>query len=148
MFLFKPALWRHGLLYELPRPITSLRIQDSWDYARFKVPLRDGDVSAGPSRNGVDIAIEGQIGSQGGALKLDEAAMFLALETLRGQLHVDDPDDRYEFFLYHDPASGTFRSFRQCLTTRFEYDLTDPRLFTYSLVVHAADAAIYATVPS
>lgn len=148
MFLFKPALWRNGLLYELPRPITSLRIQDSWDYAKFKVPLRDGDFAAGPSRNGVDIALEGQIGSQGGALTLDEAAMFLTLEMLRERLHVDDPADSYEFFLYHDPASGTYRSFRHCLTTRFEYDLTDPRLFTYSLVVHAADAALYSAAPS
>lgn len=148
MFLFKPALWRDGLLYELPRPITSLRIQDSWDYARFKVPLRDGDAAAGPSRNGVDIAVEGQLGAQGGALKLDEAAMFLALETLRERLHVDDSADGYELFLYHDPASGVYRSFRRCHTTRFEYDLTDPRLFTYSLVVHAADAVIYSAAPS
>lgn len=148
MFVFKPSLWRDGLLYELPRPITSLRIQDAWDYARFKVPLRNGDAIAGPSRNGVDVALEGQCGSRSGALTLDEAAMFAALEELRARLHVNDSSAAFEFFLYHDPATSTYRSLRNCLATRFEYDLSDPHLFTYSLVIHAADATIHSAAPS
>ncbi len=148
MFLFKPALWRGGELYELPRPITSLRVQDAWDYARFKVPLAAGDVTAGHSRNGVDIAIEGRLAAQAGDLKLDEAAMFTALEQLRTRLHVSAAGAFFELFLYHDPATSTYRSFRQCCTTRFEYDLSDARLFTYSAVIHAADPTIHTGPPA
>lgn len=148
MFDFKPSLWRDGALFELPRPVTSVRVQDSWDFARFKVPLGDGDSTAGASRNGVDIAIEGRLGSHAGQLKLDEASMFAALELLRSRLHVAADSPGYELFLYHDPATSTYRSFRRCHTVRFEYDLSDPHLFTYAIVIHAADAAIYTAPPA
>lgn len=147
MFHFKPALWRDGALYELPRPVTSARVQDAWDFARFKVPLLDGDASAGGSYSGVDIALEGRLGSQGGTLQLDEAAMFAVLEQLRIRLHVPSDGEGYTLFLYHDPATSTYRSFRRCTTVRFEYDLSDPHLFSYALVVHAADPRIHAAPP-
>ena len=147
MFHFQPALWRDGALYELPRPITSLRVQDAWDYARFKVPLQDGDWAAGHSSSGVDIALEGRVGSHSGALQLAEAEMFQTLEQLRTQLQPPSPGATYEFFLYHDPLTGTFRSLRRCHTVRFEFDLTDPHLFTYSAVIHAGDSRIYTAPP-
>jgi hypothetical protein len=148
MFSFKPAIWREDALYELPRPIVALRIQDAWDFARFKVPLRDGDNLAGHSRAGVDISLEGQLASQSGDLKLTEADMFAALEALRAALHVESSDDLYQFFLYHDPATSTYRSFKSCTTVRFDYDLGDKRLFTYSALIHAADPVIYTTPPA
>lgn len=147
MFLFKPALQRPGALYELPRPITSLRIQDAWDFMRFKVPFAQGDSATGFSRNGVDISLEGRLAAQSGDLMLDEAAMFTALEELRMQLHVSPTAAPYSFFLYHDPATQTYRSFRRCHTVRFEYDLSDPHLFTYSALIHAADPTIYISPP-
>lgn len=147
MFLFKPALFRDGVLYELPRPITSLRVQDAWDYARFKVPLAPGDATVGHSLNGVDISLEGRLASQSGDLKLDEAAMFSALEQLRSRLNVAPTADPYQLFLYHDPATAIYRSFRDCCTVRFEYDLSDPHLFNYSALIHAADPAIYTGPP-
>ncbi|MCA9053863.1 MAG: hypothetical protein KDA75_08500 [Planctomycetaceae bacterium] len=143
MFVFKPALYRAGQLFEFPRPVTSVRIHDSWDYARFKVPLLDGDVTAGHSHNGVDIALEGRLASQAGQLKLDEAAMFSAVEQLRSRLTRSTADPPFQFFLYHDPATSTYRSFQQCHTVRFEYDLSDPHMFTYSVVIHAADPTIH-----
>jgi hypothetical protein len=148
MFQFKPAIWRDGVLYELPRPLTSVRLQDSWDYARFKVPLDDGDWTAGHSRNGVDIALEGRVGSHAGILTLSEEEMFAALETLRTHLDASPEAGTFELFLYHDPATGTYRSFRDCCTVRFEYELTDPRLFTYSTVIHAADPTIHTSAPA
>lgn len=148
MFRFKPAVWRNGVLYELPRPVHSLRIQDSWDFARFKVPLAAGDSVAGRSRNGVDIAIEGEVGTVGGVLKSGEQTMFAAIEALRGALGVDAPDDEFELFLYHDPGTATYRSFRRCTTVRFESDLSEPWLFSYSAVIHASDPTIYAVAPS
>ena len=148
MFHFKPAIWRNDLLYELPRPVVALRIQDTWDFARFKVPLHDGDTLAGHSRGGVDISLEGQLASHSGDLKLTEADMFAALEALRSALDVIGSDNLYELFLYHDDASSTYRSFRSCSTVRFEYDLGDQRLFTYAAVIHAADPVIYTTPPA
>lgn len=147
MFVFKPALWRDSTLFELPRPVTSVRVLDAWDFTRFKVPLLDGDVAAGHSRNGVDVSIEGRLGSHAGALQPDEAAMFSILSNLRSRLHTPPDSNGYTLFLYHDPATSTYRSFRRCTTVRFEYDLSDPHLFSYALVVHAADPAIHLGPP-
>jgi hypothetical protein len=148
MFTFKPAIWRNSTLYELPRPIVSVRLLDSFDFEQFKVPLAAGDAVEGRSQNGVDVSIEGQIGTQAGQLKTDEASMFTAIETLRANLAADSPEDSYELFLYHDPGSSTYRSLRGCSTVRFEYDLSDPHLFTYAVVVHATDPEIYTQAPS
>ena len=148
MFIFKPAIWKNSTLYELPRPVLALRIQDSWDFEEFKVPLAGGDFQEGRSLNGVDISIEGQCGSQAGQLKADEEQMFAELEALRSALDPSSPDEAFELFLYHDPSSATYRSFRGCSSARFEYDLSSPHLFTYSALVHAADPTIYATAPT
>lgn len=148
MLHFKPAIWRDGTLYELPRPIRSLRIQDQWDFTRFKVPLVDGDLTVGRSRDGVDIVIAGQIGSQAGMLRLTEAEMFAELEALRAALHQSADDGPYELFVYHDASAGTYRSFRGCSTVRFEYDLSNHALFDYSAVIHADDPTIYRDPPA
>ena len=47
MFRFKPAVFRGSTLYELPRPVTALRIQESWEFEQLKVLLVDGDFLAG-----------------------------------------------------------------------------------------------------
>lgn len=148
MFVFKPAIWKGSTLYELPRPIVALRIQDSWDFEEFKVPLAGGDFQEGRSLNGVDISIEGQSGTQAGQLKSDEEQMFAELEALRAALDPSSPEETYELFLYHDPSTATYRSFRGCSSVRFEYDLSSPHLFTYSALVHAADPTIYSVAPS
>jgi hypothetical protein len=147
MFRFKPAVWDGAVLYELPRPVTAVRIQDSWDFARFKVPLGAGDALAGRSPNGVDIAIEGEFGMQAGALKAGEESMFVAIEALRAALSADAPDATYELFLYHDVATSTYRSFRNCTTVRFECDLSESKLFVYSALIHASDPTIYTVAP-
>lgn len=148
MFNFHPSLWTAGELFELPRPVTSVRVQDSWDFARFKVPLGNGDTVTGHSRNGVDIAIEGRLGSHAGQVTLDEAGMFAVLEQLRSKLHLAPQGPGYEIFLYHDAATSTYRSFRRCHTVRFDYDLSDPHLFSYSVLVHATDSTLYTAPPA
>ncbi len=147
MFVFNPAISREGSLYFLPRPVTAVRLQDSWDYMQLKVPLCDGDFLAGSSRGGVDLYLEGQIGSGNGTLRLSESEMFSEIEAFREQLG-GEADPPFEFFLYHDVATATYRSLRECRTTRFEYDLSHPALFTYSLVVHASDPALHASAPA
>lgn len=146
-FLFEPAVVRDSTIVRLPRPIAALRVQETWDFERFKVPLRDGDQSLGHSRQGVDILIDGQIGSQDGALKLSEESMFEALESLRAGLDVSGGGSKFELFLYLDEIGGTYRKFKDCSSVRLEYDLSDPHLFTYSAVIHADDPAIYSTAP-
>jgi hypothetical protein len=147
MFSFRPSIVRTTSQFELPQPVTSVRVQDSFDFAKLKAPHISGDLLVGHSSSGVDISIEGQIGSQAGNLRLTEEQMFLTLESLRQAVHSSDPDDRYRLFLYFDPATATYRSFRDCLTVRFEYDLSRKQLFTYSLVVHASRPAIETTAP-
>jgi len=145
MFRFKPAIYRNSVLFEFPRPVPVLKIQESWDVERFKVPLQDGDRWVGHSRNGVEIALQGQVGSQAGSLKLTEDDMFAAIEALRSALHVGADDDRYDFYLFHDDASTTYRSFRSCSTVRLDYDLSNEKLYTYSVVIHAEDPVLYST---
>ena len=140
---FRPAIARPEDVFELPRPVPTLRVQESWHSEKFKVPLRDGDTLLGHSRNGVDITLQGQVGSLAGELTLDETAMFLALETLRTALHVSTDQPKYSFVLFQDEALGTCRHYRDCSTTRFEYDVSNERLFTYSAVIHAEDATLY-----
>ena len=146
-FVFKPAVYKSSVLYELPRPVPVLRVRDGWDASRFKVPLADGDALVGHSRQGVDITLEGQIGSQSGALKLSEGDMLEGLEALRSALDVSSASEKFEFFLYHDAASGTYRKFKSCSAVQFEMDLSNQSLFTYSLVVHAENPVLYATAP-
>ncbi len=146
-FHFRPAIARGDELFDLPRPVPTLRVQESWHSEKFKVPLRDGDTLLGHSRNGVDITVQGQVGSQAGSLKLDEASMFATLEALRAALHVSADGGKFAFVLYHDDAAGTYRHYRQCSTTRFEYDLSNEHLFTYSAVIHAEDATLYDAPP-
>ncbi len=147
MFLFSPSIVRATSIFELPRPVTSVRIQDSFDFAKLKAPRATGDMIVGHTSSGVDIALEGQIGSHEGTPQLSEEQMFLTLESLRQAVHSANPEDRYRLFLYLDPETSTYRSFRECATVRFEYDLTRPRLFTYSLVVHASQHVIEQTAP-
>ncbi|MBT4865283.1 MAG: hypothetical protein HON53_09210 [Planctomycetaceae bacterium] len=146
-FTFKPAVYDGTTFYELPRPIMAIRVQDAWDFEQFKVPLANGDSVVGHSRQGIDIRIEGQVGTQAGGLKISEADMFGELEQLRSQLDVTSSEDEYEFFLYHDTATATYRKLKSCSTIRFDYDLSNKALFTYSVAIHAEDPTIYTTSP-
>jgi hypothetical protein len=145
MWTFMPAIWKDDVLTELPRPVTGLRLLDSWDFEKFKTPLADGDHLAGHSRNGVDVQIEGQVGTLEGDIQADEAAMLQAIADLRSTLDVDGASGRYSLVLYHDPATGLYRLLQKCSTVRFESDLSNKSLFTYSVVVHASDPVLVTT---
>lgn len=147
MFHFRPSIVRPDSTYELPRPIVSLRVLDAFDFAQWKVPLVAGDLVIGHTPSGVDISIEGQIASQAGQFRLSEEQMFVTLEELRTAVRSASPDETYRFFMYFDPVTSTYRSFRGCTTVRFEYDLTQKWLFTYSLVIHASLPQMESTPP-
>jgi len=138
MWVFRPAIWTGGALTELPRPVTSFSHSGFVDFEKFKTPLADGDVVTGHSRNGVDLQVEGEFGSVAGTLKIDEPTMLQAVMTLRGLLHVDSAADRYGLVLYYDSATGQSRYFQQCTTVRFDCDLSNPALFTYSILIHSS----------
>ncbi|MAT14604.1 MAG: hypothetical protein CMJ46_04965 [Planctomyces sp.] len=148
MLEFRPGIYRGGELYELPRPVRSVRLQEGWDFEQFKVPLRDGDKVTGHSRRGVEILLEGEVGSQGGTLKISEAEMLETILELRALLDVDDDGSKYSLILYRDLEADVYRRFKKCTTVEFEYDLSQPQLFTYSLIVHAEDPVIYQTDPN
>lgn len=138
---FSPAIIRGLSVIEFPRPILSCRIHDTWDYLKLKVPRQDGNQIAGPSRDGVNITIEGEIGSLSGTLKLSEADMLDAAEILREALHVDN-DSGYELGLFKD-ASGNRRVFHDCFTNRLEIDFSNPSLFSYSVTIHASNPKLH-----
>lgn len=146
-FEFRPAVFKSDTLYELPRPVLEVRVQDGWDADQFKVPLRDGDERAGFSRQGVDISCAGQFGSSQGELATSEEAMFAAWTELRDVLSVGTSAEKYEFFLYFDAVNETYRKFKKCSTLRLECDLSNKHLFEYALLVHAEDPVIYTTGP-
>lgn len=144
-FTFRPAIVRGETLYELPRPLPRLRLVDTWDSDRFKVPLRDGETRQGHSRNGVVITLSGDVLSHDGSLQLNEQSMFETLEDLRAALHVGGETERYRFYLYFDAETETYRHFRDCSTLKFEYDLSEPQRFHYELQIHAEDPTLYTT---
>ncbi len=146
-FPLRPAVERGGEVYELPQPITNFAIKDSWDGERFKTLLVDGDTTVGTTRNGVDITLFGEIGSEAGDVALTRAEMLAALEELRARLHVGLDDDKFRFYLYRDVESETYRFFESCTTTRLETDLTNPQAFRFELVIHADDPTIYEALP-
>ncbi|SFH68430.1 hypothetical protein [Planctomicrobium piriforme] len=141
MLQFAPAIVRDLDVVEFPRPILTCRLHDSWDFLKLKVPRRDGDQVAGPSRDGVDVTIEGQIGSLSGELKLSEAEMLSAVEELRAALHVAD-EEGFALALFQDDEGGR-RYFQQCLTTRFDVDFSNPRIYSYAASIHASDPVLY-----
>lgn len=139
MLTFKPAIVREGVTYELPRPLTRLRIQESYDAQVYKVPLREGDVVAGQSRNGVDILIEGQIGKQGETLLLSEEQMLAELEALRAACEPGSPEGVCQLVIYQDVVTGEVRQYRDCSISRVETDLSNPWLFTYAVTLRGHD---------
>lgn len=147
MLNFQPTLVLGELLVELPRPIVVCRIQDSWDFLTLKVPFRDGDQVAGPSRDGAEVVIEGRIGSQSGDLKLSEEAMLLALLELRTALH-DVTEEGFKLALYRDSLSAEYHYFERCRTSRLDIDLSDNHLYSYAVMIHASDPAVHvSTLP-
>ena len=146
-FQFRPAVYRGSELYELPRPIETLRVLDSWDAASLKVPLKAGSWRAGLSQNGVEIRGHGQLGTTAGNLVISEEDMFDAWVELRSRLSIGQPEEKFEFFLYCDVESAVYRKFKNCTTIQMEGDLSSKQLFEYDFVIFAEDPVIYSSGP-
>ncbi|QDT33629.1 hypothetical protein [Thalassoglobus polymorphus] len=143
MLMFHPAIVRGGTKVDLPRPILVFRVRDAWDFEKMKVPLRDGDQLTGHSRQGADIAIEGQIGQHSGSLKVTEPEMLAVLETLRDTLSVNATAGTFSLVVFADESSTDHRYFKACTTTKFEFDLSNQHLYSFSAMIHAADPHLY-----
>ncbi len=141
--MLRPAVRTAGPWYELPGPITGCRIQESWDAERFKVPLRAGDQVAGLSRNGIDVTLRGAVGKRGEAAAFTEQAMWDTLLELREKLDVAG-ETKFELRLLADGDRADLLT--GCTTTRFEYDLSNPSLFSYSVQIHATSAEVVTRV--
>lgn len=145
---WKPAIWRASTLLELPRPVDKLRLVSPTDALYLKVPLHPGEFVEGRSENGVDIELEGRIGRQDGTLHPTEQDMLNALEEMRQGLRPLTPDTTFQFFTHHSASLNTFRSFKKCTLQEVAYDLSNPKIFSYSLRIHAADTILYVTAPA
>lgn len=145
MLQFVPTIVQGDVMTELPRPITVCRIHDSWDFLKMKVPRRDGDQLAGISRDGVEITLEGQIGSHSGEITLGEQTMLATIETLRRALHPLD-DIGFALALFQE-GTHQYRYFRNCLTSRFDFDLSNQHLYSYAISIHASDPVLYEGLP-
>lgn len=143
----QPVLYQNAQLHQFPDPVTNVRIRGSWDFAKFKIPLKDGDTIAGRSQHGVEILIEGQVRSQAGETKLSQSEMLAELEALRTVLDASSSQGTYSLFLFHDTTTPFYRKFKSCSTVRFEFDITNNTLFSYSTFIHSEDPTIYTTAP-
>lgn len=149
-FVWKPAIWDGSALFQLPRPIEQLTVRNGWDVRESKVPLKDGGSSIGHSRNAVEIQVAGWHTIDEGTAKFTEETQFALYEELVGVLDVSsDASDRYEFFLYHDSGSATYRKYKNCWTRSFSSDFGDQARvqFPYSITIVADDPVIYTTAP-
>ena len=145
-FEFFPAVYVAQIWKPLPRPVTALRIQETWDSERLKIPGADGDLVLAQSRNGVDISLSGQLGLTQSTIPLSEAAMWDALVDLRDWLNTTG-DRKFHLCLFADWRAGVYRHFRNCSTLRFEYDLSSPTLYTYQAVIHAENPVLHEQLP-
>ncbi len=142
--VFRPSVRKGGEFFGLPGPISKFQVQDAWDYERYKVLLEAGDGTVGISRNGVDITIQGEVGSVDGEPMLSEVEMLETLEALRSALDATD-EELLDFFIYRDDEAEEYRYFRQCSVSRFRYELSRPELYEYSLILHADDPVMQTT---
>ena len=143
----QPKVYVGTTLYEFPRPIRKLWFRDAWEFDRYKIPLKDGEVLAGQSRNGVRVFLEGQIAHHDSAEITTLAGMFDEVETMRSQLDANETNGKYEFFFFHDSATPYYRKLKDCTTLKFEVNLTTKNLFSYSVEIHSDDAAVYTSAP-
>ena len=136
--VFQPALYDGVSYTSLPGVIISIRVGEPWDFERYKVPLKSGDVTTGLTPNGVDIEIRARIASETETdITLD---VFAEIETLRQTLH-GMLDGQFDFYLHHNELSN--RYFQNCSVVRLDYDASDPSLLAYILKLHADDPVIY-----
>ncbi|MFQ5732300.1 MAG: hypothetical protein ACE5KM_10140 [Planctomycetaceae bacterium] len=141
----QPVIYAAGTLYKFPLPVRVFRFRDTWDFDRFKVPLKDGETIVGQSRTGVAVFVEGQIATQAGATKQTAAEMFAEVETMRSRLNANGTNGKFELFLFHDSATPYYRKFKACSTLRFEVNLSNENLFSYTAEIVSDDPVIHST---
>ena len=147
--LWKPAIYDGSSLIELPRPISSLVSNLSWDWRRSKVPLKDGITGDGPSQGGRDIEVQATVAINGDSGPLiTEIAMYDRLIEIEDAMDVNGTD-RLEFFIYHNASSAVYRKFTPCLPVDFSWEVGDQTtgVFRYTLKLHAEDPESKTTAP-
>lgn len=134
-----------GVLYLFPQPVTRMLVGDAWESP--SLPLPAGEPLSEHVRTGVEIQIKGQLASHAGESLLSEVAMLAELETFRSALAAVSSGGSYSLYLYHDESSSYYRRFQDCSTIEFEFDVSVPQLFSYSVKIYAEDPVLYATAP-
>jgi hypothetical protein len=148
-FVFKPAIYKGGSLTTFPHPVMDLTISSSWKFDEHTVPLKSGVLSYGHSRVGDQIVISGQMGTQDGTPKISEEDMFGVLSNLRTVLNVASRSDLFEFFIYHDTGTSTYRKFKSCWCVSFDWSMGDKDrvMWPWGCVLKYEDTTLYSTAP-
>jgi hypothetical protein len=150
-FVWKPAIYKPigATTYFLPKPINMLKVGSGWDARESKIPLKDGETFTGHTLNSAKISIQGQFGKDAGGFLLSEEDMWTAWEELREAVNIDSDTNKYEFFIYHDGGSSTYRKLKLCcpVSCELQFGDEDCHLFGYQVEIRAEDPVIYSTGP-
>ena len=140
MWTFAPALVLPAETIPLPRPVTTLKLLDTWEAARFRVPGRAGELARGSVAGGVTVSVRGRVGTHAGQPAVAEPQMLEVLHRVREALHAVGPDETFGLAIYE--SAGVLRGFTDCTPLKVEADLSDPALFGYALTLRAGSVAL------
>lgn len=148
-FVWKPSVYKSSTLTLLPRPVDKLDMSCRWLMDEQKVPLLDGVETYGHSEDGLVFSIQGVIAIDSGTPTITEESMWGVLANLKTVLDVSNGTGKYEFFIYHDTGSATYRKFKECVTLQFDVSIGDQDRteWPYSIVIRAEDPVIHTTAP-
>lgn len=141
---FQPGVYRDSVLTRFPQPVTQIAWQDRWDFARDKTSVVAGETTTDVSANGVEITIRGRI-------PVVEGDLITALEqirTMRTAVDVLGTGNGYDLYLHFDETTGTYRSFRSCITDLAEFEISDSGQFEYHFRIHADNPTLFTTAPA
>lgn len=148
---FSPRIYNANTttLTSLPKPILSCRLPTVWSFDTHKVPLKDGGVTYGHSKNPHEIQITGSFGKVDASYKISEEDMWTTYTTLMTQLDLNPSSTKHEFFLYYDLGTTTYVKFKSVYPIQFDVDFGDDEhiIWPYTLVLGVDDNTIYTTAP-
>jgi len=149
---YRWGVYKSGVFYDFPGPVTQIRVADEYDEDRKKSVAVEGEQIAGVSRNATTITVSGktQISSDG-TTDTPVCAFenqFSSYSQFRAACHTTNAD-KYELFLIYDSVTPRYRKFKRVSCKSFICDMGDDNRteIPYNVVFTAEDPTIYTTGP-